>query len=542
MSKTLSFFAVILLLTSCFKGQKADLIIHNAQIYSFNLHGDVFEAMAIKDGKIIELGSEREILNKYRGTAINAEKKEIYPGFYDAHGHIFSLAEKKLNCDLTGSRSMNEVISKLERFDAQYNPKVLIGKGWDQSLWMDPELPDNTLLNEKFPDKIVVLYRVDGHAVLANNTALLKAGIVNGQTVLGGEVQAFENGVLSGILLDNAIDLVAKVIPKPSNKQLKSAILECQEDLLQYGITNIHEAGITLEQFDILKELEREGKLKIGIYAMLFTGEKELEYAKKNGVYRSEKLHVRSFKIVADGALGSRGACLLSPYHDAPHTNGFMLSSMSDIRKVAEIAKEIGYQVNVHCIGDSTNRSILKMMTELMKDSPDHRWRIEHAQIVHPDDIKYFKESGVIPSVQPTHAVSDMRFVESRIGSEREKWAYAYKSLLSTNGIIALGTDFPVEDINPFNTIEAAVNRKNPGGSPQGGYLKNESLSLDECLRGMTLWAAMASFEENEQGSLEPYKDATFVILHNPLYDAGTYTMNYAKEVFIKGKKVYQFD
>lgn len=542
MSKTLSFFAVILLLTSCFKGQKADLIIHNAQIYSFNLHGDVFEAMAIKDGKIIELGSEREILNKYRGTAINAGKKEIYPGLYDAHGHIFSLAEKKLNCDLTGSRSMNEVISKLERFDAQYNPKVLIGKGWDQSLWMDPELPDNTLLNEKFPDKIVIIFRVDGHAVLANNVALQKAGIVNGQTVLGGEVQAFENGVLSGILLDNAIDLVANVIPKPSNKQLKSAILECQEDLLQYGITNIHEAGITLEQFDILKELEREGKLKIGIYAMLFTGEKELEFAKKNGVYRSEKLHVRSFKIVADGALGSRGACLLSPYHDAPHTNGFMLSSMSDIRKVAEIAKEIGYQVNVHCIGDSTNRSILKMMTELMKDSPDHRWRIEHAQIVHPDDIKYFKESGVIPSVQPTHAVSDMRFVESRIGSEREKWAYAYKSLLSTNGIIALGTDFPVEDINPFNTIEAAVNRKNPGGSPQGGYLKNESLTLDECLRGMTLWAAMASFEENEQGSLEPYKDATFVILHNPLYDAGTYTMNYAKEVFIKGKKVYQFD
>jgi len=541
MSKIITYFALILMLSSCFKGQKADLIIHNAQIYSFNLHGDVFEAMAIKDGKIIELGSEREILNKYRGTAINAQKKEIYPGFYDAHGHLFSLAEKKLNCDLTGSRSLNEVITKLERFDAQYNPKVLVGKGWDQSLWQNSELPDNALLNEIFPDKSVVLFRVDGHAVLANNFALQKAGITNGLQVIGGEIQTNENG-LSGILLDNAIDIVAKVIPKPSNKQLKSAILECQEDLLQYGITNIHEAGITLEQFELLKELEHENKLKISIYAMLFPGSKELEFAKKNGVYRSEKLHVRSFKIIADGALGSRGACLTSPYHDAPHTHGFMLSSISEIQKIAETAKEIGFQLNVHCIGDSTNRTILKMMTELIRESRDHRWRIEHAQIVHPNDIKYFKESGIIPSVQPTHAVSDMRFVENRIGSEREKWAYAYKSLLNTNGIIAIGTDFPVEDINPFNTIEAAVNRKNPAGDPQGGYLKNEALTLDECLRGMTLWAAMASFEENEQGSLEPYKDATFVILHNPLYDAGTYTMNYAKEVFIKGKKVYQFD
>ena len=535
------FVCVGLMFVSCFKGKEADLIIHNAQIFSFNLHGDVFEAMAIKDGKILELGSEREILNKYRGKSINAEKKEIYPGFYDAHAHIFGLAEKKLSCDLTGSRSLQEVINRLERFDAQYNPKVLVGKGWDQSLWVNSELPTNELLNQTFPDKSVLLFRVDGHAMLANQFALNKANVTANTTILGGEVQVDENGI-TGILLDNAMDFLSSLIPAKSKNSLKKALIECQEDLLQFGITHIHEAGITLDQLEVLQELESEGKLKITIYAMLFPEKKELEFAKSKGILRTPHLHVRSFKIVADGALGSRGACLTSPYHDMAHSHGFLLKSMNEIEAIANVAKEIGYQLNVHCIGDSTNRSVLKLMAKVMHDVPDHRWRIEHAQIVHPDDIQLFKDARVIPSVQPTHAVSDMRFVQKRLGTEREKWAYAYKSLLNTNGIIALGTDFPVEDINPFHTIEAAVNRKNPIGDPQGGYLKKEGLTLDECLKGMTLWAAIASFEENEQGSLEPYKDATFVILHNPLRDVENYTMNYAKQVYLRGQRVYQFD
>lgn len=528
------------LLSSCFKGKEADLIIHNARIYSFNLHGDVFEAMAIKDGKIIELGSEREILNKYRGNAVNAEKKEIYPGFYDAHAHLFSLAEKKMSCDLTGSRSLQEVISRLERFEAQNNPKVLIGKGWDQSLWNNNELPDNSLLNTAFPEKPVILYRVDGHAILVNQTTIEKANITPQLVVEGGEIHFNESG-LTGILLDNAIDLIHPVLPKKNNAALKKAIINCQEELLQYGITNINEAGIYLDQLELLQELENEGKLKINIYAMLFPGEAELEFARKNGTYKSEHIHVRSFKVIGDGALGSRGACLTHPYNDAPHTHGFMLSSHEKIKELALFAKEIGYQLNVHSIGDSTNRTILKIMVETLKDTKDRRWRIEHAQIVQPEDIEYFK-TGIIPSVQPTHAVSDMRFVQDRIGKTREKWAYAYQSLLRANGIIALGTDFPVEDVNPFNTIEAAVNRKNPAGEPNGGYLKDEALTLDQTLRGMTIWAAMASFEENEQGSLEPYKDATFIILHNPIQDAATYTMNYAKDVYIRGQRVYHFN
>lgn len=535
-------FSILFLVSSCFKGEKADLIIHNAQIYSLNLHGDVFEAMAIKNGKIIELGPEREILNKYRGTTLNAEKREIYPGFYDAHAHIFGLAQKKLNCDLTGSRSLSEIISRLERFEAQNGSDFIIGKGWDQSLWSDNKLPDNSELNEIFPDKPVVLFRIDGHAVLANNAALQKAGIVTAQPVEGGEIIINEEGLLTGILLDNSIDLIRPILPGLSTEKLKEALLESQEELLQYGITNIHEAGISLNDLELLQELEEEGKLKISIYAMLFPNEREMEFAKTTGVLKTDHLHVRSFKIIGDGALGSRGACLTHPYSDAPHTHGFLVQSIREIKAIAEQAKEMGYQLNVHCIGDSTNRSVLNTMNEVIGDSKDLRWRIEHAQIVQPEDIPLFKKGGIIPSVQPTHAVSDMRFVRDRIGEKREKWSYAYRSLLSVNGILALGTDFPVEDVNPFATIEASVNRKNLAGEPLDGYLKDESLTLEQTLRGMTIWAAMAAFEDNEQGSLEPYKDATFTILHNPISEAISFGNNYAKEVFIKGTSVYRFD
>jgi predicted amidohydrolase YtcJ len=539
--KQVVFIFTLLLLSSCFKGEQADLIIHNAQIYSFNLHGDVFEAMAIRDGKIIELGSEREILNKYRGTAINAEKKEIYPGFHDAHGHLFSLAQKKLSVDLSGCKSLNEVIQRLERFDGTKNPAVLVGKGWDQSLWNNQELPHNTTLSAAFPNKAVILYRVDGHAALANQFALEKAGITANSAVEGGALLTNDEG-LTGILLDNAIQLVDKLIPEPKGKDLKTALLECQEELLEYGITSVHEAGITLDQLEILRDLERDGKLKIQIYAMLFPGEKEIAFAREKGILKTPYLHVRSFKVIGDGALGSRGACLTHPYHDDPHTHGFMLLTHQELKRIAAIAVETGYQLNVHAIGDSTNRTVLSIMQEALKGKVDHRWRIEHAQVVQPSDIGLFGEIGIIPSVQPTHAVSDMRFVKSRLGEKREKWSYAYKSLLNATGIIALGTDFPVEDINPFLTIEAAVNRKNAKGDPKKGYLKNEGLTLAETLKGMTLWAAMACFEENEKGSLEPYKDATFVILHNSIQQAADFSRNYAKQVYVRGQLVYQFD
>lgn len=539
MKKLLIYLFSTVLLSSCFKGQEVDLIIHNAQIHSLNRYDHIFEAMAIKDGVILELGPEREILNKYRGKSIDAQSKHIYPSFTDAHGHLFWSAEKRLTCDLTGSASMNELINRLEKYQALYNPKVIIGRGWDQSLWANKDLPNNEKLNTIFPDIPVILYRVDEHAVLANDAALQKAQIGNLTAVSGGEILKNGSGQLTGIVLDNAIDLFKKVLPKTSSKDIKRAIIEIQEELLEFGITDVHEAGITLDQLEILKELEHDGKLKITVYAMLFPGKKEVAFAKNEGFYESAHLLVRSFKVIGDGALGSRGACLIHPYHDAPHTHGFMLSSLDSIRKVADIAINTGYQMNVHCIGDSTNRSVLKMMVDVTAANKDHRWRIEHAQVVNPNDLHFFDGTGIIPSVQPTHAVTDMRFAADRLGKEREKHAYIYKTLLDKAKLLAIGTDFPVELYNPFLTFQAAVKRQNADHQPKAGYQMQEAISAADCLKGMTIWAALASFQEHIKGSLEPQKHANFIILNTPLEDYSDFTKNYVLRTFIKGEEVF---
>lgn len=541
MNKLVLISALLLSLSACFKGESVDLIVHNAKIHSGNRYDHVFEAMAIKDGIIIELGPEREILNKYRGNALDAAGRNIYPSFTDAHGHIFWLAEKKLTCDLTGSRSINEVINRLEKYQAQNNRKVIIGRGWDQSLWNNKELPNNEQLSRVFPDVPVILYRVDEHAVLANQVALNKAGINTETSVSGGQILKNSEGSLTGVLLDHAIDLLKNILPKTNKEDLKKAIAALQEELLEFGISDVHEAGITLEQFRLLQEMEQEGKLKISIYAMLFPGKKEIDFAMNEGVYESKNLLVRSFKVIGDGALGSRGACLLHPYHDAPNTHGFMLIKMDSIRKIAEIALETGFQLNVHCIGDSTNRQVLKMMAELTKNKPDHRWRIEHAQIVNPNDLQFFNNTGIIPSVQPTHAVTDMRFAQERLGKEREKHAYIYKTLLDVAKILAIGTDFPVEHFDPFLTFQAAVKRKNAEHLPKEGYQMHEAISNLDCLKGMTIWAALSSFQERKKGSLEPQKLANFIILNQALDEKTDYTKNYVISTFIEGKELYKF-
>lgn len=541
MNKLVLISILLIGLSACFKGESVDLIVHNAKIHSGNRYDHVFEAMAIKDGIIIELGPEREILNKYRGNALDAAGRNIYPSFTDAHGHIFWLAEKKLTCDLTGSRSMNEVINRLEKYQAQNNRKVIIGRGWDQSLWNNKELPNNEQLSRVFPDVPVILYRVDEHAVLANQVALNKAGINTETSVSGGQILKNSEGSLTGVLLDHAIDLLKNILPKTNKEDLKKAIAALQEELLEFGISDVHEAGITLEQFRLLQEMEQEGKLKISIYAMLFPGKEEIDFAMNEGVYESKNLLVRSFKVIGDGALGSRGACLLHPYHDAPNTHGFMLIKMDSIRKIAEIALETGFQLNVHCIGDSTNRQVLKMMAEITKNKPDHRWRIEHAQIVNPNDLQFFNNTGIIPSVQPTHAVTDMRFAQERLGKEREKHAYIYKTLLDVAKILAIGTDFPVEHFDPFLTFQAAVKRKNAEHLPKEGYQMHEAISNLDCLKGMTIWAALSSFQERKKGSLEPQKLANFIILNQALDEKTDYTKNYVISTFIEGKELYKF-
>jgi hypothetical protein len=538
--KYLALLILMLIVTSCYKGKSVDLIIHNAKINVMNDKMEIAEAIAIKDGEILEVGPERQILNKYNADIIiNAQSKDVFPGFHDAHGHIMSLAKQKLNVDLRGTRSYYEVISELEKHQDKVKQEILIGRGWDQSMWNEKELPNNEMLNEAFPDIPVALTRIDGHAMLVNEAMLKHIGITDTTKIEGGIIKK-ENGRLTGILLDHALDLVNFNLPEPSKEELKNAILEIQDDLLAAGITHVHEAGLYKKDLDLFIELADENALKIYVYAMLFTTKENIEFVKKNGYYKNNHLSVRSFKVIADGALGSHGACMIDPYSDDSLNTGILLKSPEEIKEIFRTAKELNYQVNTHCIGDSANRLVLNIIDTLMNDVQDHRWRIEHAQIIKPSDYKLFRSSGVLPSVQPTHATSDQRWAEHHIGKERlNNGAYAYNSLHKQSGMILFGTDFPIEHYDPFATIHAAVQRKNTNNEPIQGFLKEEAVSLTTTLKAMTLWAAYGCFAESEVGTLEKGKIANISIFDQKVISTSTFLPNYSWVTIVDGEIVF---
>ncbi|MBM3429958.1 MAG: amidohydrolase [Bacteroidetes bacterium] len=539
------FFLLIVLLlifSSCMKGEKVDLIVHNAVIHTMVDGEKVYEAMAIKDGKIVEVGPERQILNKYQADEIiDAGGRDVYPGFTDAHGHLFSYAQQKLSVNLFGTTTMEEVLKACADYARKTKRDFIVGRGWDQSLWGTNDLPTNKELSAMFPDIPVCLYRVDGHALIANDYLLKKAGISSSTFMNGGKVQ-LENGKPTGLLIDNAMSLVEAHIPAFTEQDVISAILSIQNELFSYGITSVHEAGIEFGQINVLKNLIDKHGFKLNTYAMLMASEDNISFAKENGIFSYKNLSIRSFKVMADGALGSRGALLKKPYEDEHGQNGLQVSDMKTMRKVALLALDLDYQMNTHCIGDSANALVLELYRKVNEVKKDHRFRIEHAQIIDPTDFSKFSTYGVLPSVQPTHAVSDQRWVENRIGKNRMKGAYAYSTLLKTCGMLALGTDFPVELTNPFLTIHAAVQRKNAKNEPIDGFLKAEALTLSETLKGMTIWAAYAAFQEKERGTLEVGKWADFAIFEKPIVSKPIFEENFSWMTFISGVKVYSAD
>ncbi len=411
--------------------------------------------------------------------------------------------------------------------------------GWDQSLWGTNSLPTNEELNKLFPSIPVCLSRIDEHAVLVND-CLLKQAKITGKTVIeGGEVSLDKNGQPTGILIDNAMKLVEDYIPKFSNADISNAIIEIQDELFQYGITGVHEAGINFEDIALFRDMIDKGKLKLDVYAMLLASAKNKDFAKKNGHFRYKNLAIRSFKVFADGALGSRGAYLKRNYEDATHSRGLLLTRIEDLRQIARFCIDNDYQMNTHGIGDSANALVLEIYKEAFLKKKDHRFRLEHAQVIDPSDFKKFGEYFVFPSVQPSHAVSDQRWAMNRLGAERIKGAYAYKTLLNQFGMLAIGSDFPIERPNPFLTIHAAVQRRSEKDETMQGFYINEAISLEEVLRGMTIWAAFASFQENKLGSLEKGKDATFVIFENKVESKVQFVQNYSWMTFVKGLLVY---
>ena len=542
--KKLVFISSLIILQSCYQGKEADLIIHNAKIYSCDENFTIYEAMAIKDGKILELGPEREILNRYDcDNIIDAQLKPVYPGFHDSHCHFWSYAQTLAEVDLNGSGSFDEVVSRIVEFDKTNKSEWITGRGWDQTRWPENEFPVNDTLNVLFPDKPILIRRVDGHAALANAKALEIAGITPDLKIEGGII-GVSDGKLTGLLLDNAFDSVAEFIPDFDAGVKLQYLQEAEYNLFAEGLTSINDAGIESKDRGQFIDWYSNGDLNIKDYCMLFPDSGNVAFATANGIFEAGNLHIRSFKLVADGALGSRGACLLEPYQDDIHNHGFLVRTPEEILEIALFAKEIGYQVNTHAIGDSANRVILTIYADVVQDLPDHRWKIEHAQVLSPDDFHFFETIRIIPSVQPTHCTSDMRWAEERLGKERVKYAYAYKMLLDRAGLLALGTDFPIEHISALETFYAAITRTDKNGNPQGGFYPGQNLSRQEALLGMTRWGAFANFEEQEKGSLEPGKAADFVILTRDIMQVAPADIltTFVEKTFIDGVEVYSAD
>ncbi|MEI7895775.1 MAG: amidohydrolase [bacterium] len=519
---TINILFSFLLTTWFFNGfspmkDKVDLIVINATIYTADAVNSRAQAMAVQDGKILAIGSNKTVSDRYDATKVlDLQGKFVYPGFIDAHCHFTGYAVGLQYVDLLGCKSFEEVLDRLKKAKKVVPGQWLVGRGWDQNLWTDKKFPDNVRLNNLFHNIPVMLIRVDGHVVLANDKALETAKI-DKDNRFGSEQVEVKNGRLTGILSEMAADRMRAAVPEPSGNELVNLLRSAEQQCFAVGLTTVSDAGLDYSQVKEMESLQKNGVLKMNAYVMLTPNAKNLDEFVRKGIYTNDRLVVRSIKLYADGSLGSRTAKLKQPYADASPGSGIIVTSPDSIRKLCEIAFRSGYQVNTHCIGDSASHLILKIYAEFLKEKNDLRWRIEHAQVVDPADIHMFGDYSVIPSVQATHATSDMRWAGDRLGPVRIRGAYAYKNLMNQNGWIANGTDFPIENIAPLFTFYAAVVRKDLSGFPAEGYMMENALSREEALRSITIWAAKADFMENSKGSLEKGKDADFVVLEEDI-------------------------
>jgi hypothetical protein len=497
--------------------QPADLLVVNATIYTVDETFSKAQALAVKNGRILAVGTSAALRARFDPVdVLDAKGKFVYPGFIDAHAHFLRYGLGLTQADLVDTKSWNEILEKLKTY-ATANPNGwIVGRGWDQNDWAEKVFPTKDSLDRLFPTRPVYLIRIDGHAALVNQAALDAAKVRGTETLTGGEIK-LRDGKPTGVLIDNAMGLVRNAIPEPSREQIRAGLLAAQKNCFAAGLTTVDDCGLDAPEVDLIDELQRENGLKMRVYVML--SDDSLNYARylPRGPYKTDRLNVRSFKVYGDGALGSRGACLLSAYADQPGWQGFLLREPGHFRQVAERLAAADFQMCTHAIGDSANRLLLQTYAAVLKGPNDRRWRIEHAQVVNAADFRLFGQYGIIPSVQPTHATSDMYWALARLGPVRVKTAYAFKQLLRENGWLPLGTDFPVEDISPLKTFLAATFRQDAKGYPARGFQPENALTRPEVLRGMTIWAARSNFEEKEKGSLEPGKLADFILLDQDL-------------------------
>lgn len=530
-----------LAMQGCILSDTADLVVHNAVIHSMDESGSTHQAMAVRDGRIVELGPERQILNKYRAREkYDAMGRPVYPGFIDGHCHFLGYGLNKQKIDLHGVASWDEALERTVAFAAAHPDKEwILGRGWDQNQWEDKDLPDNARLNALFPDRPVLLQRVDGHAAVVNRAAMERVGLDPMASIEGG-LMVMHDGQPTGLLIDNAVEVFQDIFDQADEATKREALLAAQRDCFALGLTMVVDAGLDPGSIALIQRMQEEGALKIRMYAMVANAPAHLEHFAAQGPILTDRLMVRSVKVYGDGALGSRGALLKVDYHDMPGHRGLQLASREHFMEVAQWCKAHGFQMNTHCIGDSANKLLLDVYGEVLGGTNDLRWRIEHAQVVSPDDRAGFAAYSIIPSVQPTHATSDGPWAEKRLGPVRVEHAYAYEDLRKIMGLLALGTDFPVEPIDPLQTFRSAVLRQAPDGWPAGGYQMENAISRMDALRGMTIWNAIATFTENDLGSLEVGKRADLTIVDRDLLKVDGEGLRRAKVVatFVDGERV----
>jgi len=478
--------------------------------------------MAVRDGRVQFVGSLREAL-LYRGAStkvLDLTGRTVIPGMVDAHAHLFGLGDFLRNIDLTDTRSFDEIVSRVgARVGQSPSGRWIEGRGWDQNKWGDTRFPTHEALSRVSPNNPVVLTRIDGHAILANAAAMRAAGVTAAtKDPAGGRIEHGANGEPTGVFVDNAMSLVERVVPNMSHDEMKSATLAAIAEANRWGLVALHDAGEPREVLDVFEELAKAGNFNLRVYAMIGDDSAAIAHyfqrGPQIGLY-DNKLWIRSIKLYADGALGSRGAALLDPYADDPKNTGLLRSTPEHLRDVSTRALRNGFQVATHAIGDRGNRVTLDAYEAALKAVPvaDHRFRIEHVQVLDHADVPRFAQLGVIPSMQAVHQTSDMYWASTRLGYAHTLGAYAWRSLLNTGVIIPNGSDFPVERVNPLYSFHSAVSRQDEHDWPPGGWFPEQRMTRDEALKAMTIWPAFAGFQEQTMGSLTPGKLADFVVL-----------------------------
>ncbi len=523
----------------------------------YNIHGyhiqdnrlRNFDAILFDDGKVIATGSRQELESRHPVTAgFDGKGATLLPGLTDAHGHILNLGLNLLRVDLRGIESLEATLQTVARY-GKANPGLpwIQGRGWNQVLWASKEFPTAAQLDQLDVSQPVWLRRVDGHAGWANSKALEFAGIdKNTPDPKGGEILRDASGEPTGILVDNAMKLLESKLPPLTPLEREQAVQLALDHLAALGITSVHDAGIDEATYNLYQRLARDGLMPIRIYAMLSASEPRLErlLAKGPVLTTDDKLAIRSVKFYADGALGSRGAALLAPYSDKADSYGLLVTAPGKLEAAVTRAVKAGFQANIHAIGDRANHIALNILEDQSSQGSDPRHRIEHAQVIAPDDIPRFAALDVIASVQPTHATSDMNMASDRLGESRLAGAYAWKSLLESGAVLAAGSDFPVELANPFFGLHAAVTRQDRDNNPTGGWRPEEALNLPQALNAFTLDAAYAAHQEKVLGNLEPGKWADFILIDRDIFAEPEQQLWKAKvlQTWVAGERVFKME